>query len=876
MADAETEEPDGGLLIRAIAAHDGVLGDPRRFGPEAKRVVAAARAAGRTEALVVGLRALAWFEHGRLENLRALRLLDEAAVLAKADRLPHRLGEILVTRAAVNLELGRVRVATTDLERAKGLVDPVAALDLELKRAALLHNLGRIGEAADGYRRVLSDRAAAADVRTRAANNLALAEALRGRSREALQHIDQATVLAAEVGPAFVAVVAQNRGKVLAQAGRLAESMRQFDQALVLLTRAELPLGEFFAENAEILAVLRVLPEARELALRAVEVLEAHDVPLMAAEAQLRLAEVTLLVGDYEAARSAAAKARAQFRGQRRPGFVALATIVEVEAKLRSGTLQPSDIDVVRRSSDVASRLGLEYAGISGDLTVGRAALELGRPALARRRLQDAARRAPIGSLLVRLRGRLAAALVAELDQDDQALLTQCREGLADLAQHRAALPSMELRALASGHGIELGLLGLGILLKDGSPAEVLNWMERTRAIALLTVDPPAPDDVREERAELAVVHAELVAAWRDTGTEPAALAARQRAIEHRIRRATWHRPTAGLGPGVVVGTGRLSTMLGDRTLVSYGIHGSEVYAVVVDRRRRRLQRLGSWRPVRFEADALLFALRRLTRPGSSRALASSRASAEHALRQLSALLVVPLGIDPTASLVVVPARGTHRVPWPALHPGPVAVCPSASLWARTADRPTGSPGHVVVVGGPGLPGAQAEVEAVAAYHPGAVVLVPPKSTSEAVLTAINGADLVHLACHGFLRADNPTFSALEVVDGLLTVHELDLRGIAPRRIVLAACDSAADVSYAGDELIGFVSALLARGTAGIAASVVAVGDVEAVELMRGLHQRLADGARMSDALHGARSQIDTADPRQFVNWCAFAAYGAG
>jgi CHAT domain-containing protein len=94
--------------------------------------------------------------------------------------------------------------------------------------------------------------------------------------------------------------------------------------------------------------------------------------------------------------------------------------------------------------------------------------------------------------------------------------------------------------------------------------------------------------------------------------------------------------------------------------------------------------------------------------------------------------------------------------------------------------------------------------------------------------------------------------------------------------VVLAACDSAADVSLAGDELLGFVSALLARGTAGLVASVVEVGDIEAVDLMRGLHERLRAGATMAVGLHAARAAVDPTDPRQFVNWCAFTAYGAG
>lgn len=122
--------------------------------------------------------------------------------------------------------------------------------------------------------------------------------------------------------------------------------------------------------------------------------------------------------------------------------------------------------------------------------------------------------------------------------------------------------------------------------------------------------------------------------------------------------------------------------------------------------------------------------------------------------------------------LVVVPSAATNRLPWSALHAGPVSVAPSAALWARTRELP-------------------------------------------------------------------------------------------PRRVLLAAGDSAADVSFSGDELLGFVSALLATGTAGLVASLVAVGDVETGELMRGLHGRLIRGESMAAALHGARSELNTLDDRQ-------------
>lgn len=868
------KETGGGLLIRALAAQDGVIGDPRRFGPQALELVAAARRTGEVEALVVALRAAAWFERCRLEEHRAARLLDEAARLARRAGLAERLGDVLVARAVVRLELGRVAAARRDLDRAAELVVGSAAVDVELKRAALLHNVGRIAEAAGVYRRILDDPRATVDIRVRAANNLALTESLRGRGREALHQMDLATELAPLVGPALVALVAQNRGLILTDAGRLAEGLAQFERATELLTGAGLPLGESLVELAETLVALRALPEAAELADRAVRELDAHDVPLMAAEARLKVAEIALLRGDVAGAAVAAAAAETRFRGQRRVSWAALAVVVGTQAASGQRTLTAREVDRVDRATDTLHRLGMVSAAVRAGLVAGRAALTLDRRVAAARLLRTAHERSRRGPLLVRLRGRLAAAVASEIDGDDRAMLRHCRRGLDELAAHRSSLASTELRALAAGHGIELGLLGLGCLLRTGSPSRVLDWAERTRSAALLAVEPPAPDDVRDERAELAVVYADLVAARRASGAEPAALVARQTVLEHRIRRATWHRP--GAPPTAsAIRCGDLATLLGERALVSYGRHDDELHAVVLDGSRRRLVRLGPYAPVRFEGDAVQFALRRLTRPGRAAAIASARASAEHSLARLAALLLRPLGIDPDRPLVVVPARDTHRLPWGALHPAPVAVAPSATLWAATTARPGGS-GRVVAVAGPSLPGAEHEVEVVGACHRGATVLAPPTSTAEAVLEAIAGSSLLHVACHGYLRADNPSFSALEVTDGRLTVHELDLRGIAPHRVVLAACDSAADVSYDGDELVGFIGALLARGTAGIVASVVAVGDVEAVALMRVLHQGLAAGMTMSAALHAARGAVDTADPRAFVNWCAFTAYGAG
>ncbi|RFU21660.1 CHAT domain-containing protein [Geodermatophilus marinus] len=874
MTTVTAEEAAARLLIRAQEAYDGVVGDPRRFGPVAAGLVAEARRAGDREALVVALRALAWAARARRENGQALRLLDEAVRLAHRAGLTRRLPELLVTRAAVVLELGRVAACVRDLDRAaRGDGRPPPAV--EFMRAVLLHNLGRLEPAAASYRRVLADPAATLDNRGSAANNLALVAAAAGRFDESLRHLDHAEELAAGIGPSLYAFAAHNRGLVLAQSGRPAEGLAELDRAAQLFAGTDVPLGEYAMEHADVLAELRLLPEAREVAARAAAELDAQGVGLLAAEARLTVAQAALLAGEACVARAVAAEAEQQFRRQRRTAWAARATVLGAQAALEQGT---ADVPVLRRAARAAGvldRSGTPSAAAAAHLTAGRLAEQLDRPRVARRCYGAARDRSRHGPVLLRVRGRLAAARAERLAGRDDAVLRHCRAGLADLARHRAALGSTELRALASGHGVELGRLGLETLLRSGSPLRVLGWMERTRAAALLTAEPPAPDGLPADLAELRLVHAELAQALRETGQEPPDLRARQAAAEARIRRRTWQRSGSGGGPAPVCTAAELRRRLDGRALASLAAVGGELVAVVLHAGRSRLVRLGPAEPVRFECDSVLFALRRLTRPARPAAAAAARAAAEHGVRRLADLLVRPLGLPPDVALVVVPEAATHRVPWSALHPGPVGVAPSAALWARTTVRPRAA-APAVLVAGPRLPGAVAEVGALRLLHERPAVLTGGAATVAATTEALAGAALAHLACHGRLRADNPSFSALELADGRLTVHELDRRGLAPARVVLAACDAAADTALAGGELLGFVGALLARGTAGVVASPVALADAESLGLMVELHRGLAAGRSAADALHAARATLDTADPRQYVNWCAVTAYGAG
>jgi tetratricopeptide (TPR) repeat protein len=521
-------------VIRARRAHEEVAADPDRFRPVAQALVSEARRARQPEAVALALRALAWSERARLDDRSAIRLLDEACRIARRHHLDDTLAELLMSHAAVSQELGRMAIARRDLRAAAALVTGSRIRELDFQQAVLLQNVGRLGDAATIYHRVLSDPAAGPLLKVKSANNLALIESQQGRYGPALHRLGQALSAAAEIGPEPFATLTESRAWVTVHSGRFAAGLALFEEAAQAYRSAGLPLVEHYVEYADALMDLRLLPEAARAAQAAVQELSSAGVPLMAAEAQLRVAQLALLAGDPAEADSAAAAAAEAFGRQTRAGWRSRALLVEVEARLGSGTATRADLARARAAASRMAGLGATSAAVQGFLVTGRLAASLGQRRQAVAALTRAgalARRAPV---LVRLRGRLSCALAARLRQQDREALLHCQRGLADLARHRRSLPSVELRALASGHGAELGLIGLDVVLRDGSPSRALNWMERSRAAALLAVEPPRFEEIRADLKALRAVHAGL----RDR-TGPAA---RPRARRARRPRADDHR----------------------------------------------------------------------------------------------------------------------------------------------------------------------------------------------------------------------------------------------------------------------------------------------------------------------------------------------
>jgi CHAT domain-containing protein len=212
----------------------------------------------------------------------------------------------------------------------------------------------------------------------------------------------------------------------------------------------------------------------------------------------------------------------------------------------------------------------------------------------------------------------------------------------------------------------------------------------------------------------------------------------------------------------------------------------------------------------------------------------------------------------------------------PTLRAQSVSVSPSAAAWLRARAAPGPCHRAVVLVGGPDLPAAGAEIKQLTEFYPQANVLTCGTATAANALTALDGSWLAHVAAHGTFRADNPLFSALQLDDGPLTVYDIESIGHAPHRLVLSCCESGRAAPAGADELLGLASSLMRMGTAGIVASVVPVNDQVSPSVMATLHRSVAAGAGFPRALAAVRTGAALVDdPLALATACSFIALGA-
>ncbi|MDX1665335.1 MAG: CHAT domain-containing protein [Candidatus Promineifilaceae bacterium] len=705
-----------------------------------------------------------------------------------------------------------------------------------------------------------------------------------GRAGDALAAFEAATATAAEAGRRLLQMETLiNRGEAHLLLGNYTRSLEALEEARRLSAEVSAPANEIFVDlhRADVYQALNLYPEALTDYRAAASAFEAAGMSYYQARSLWGMGAALLSLGQFEQA------ARA-FDGA--AGLFADANNVPLLCSVR---LEQAALEAARGRDDAAlalARSGLALVeGDSGwpvqqvyahmrlaDLLLPDVATaehhllqaqslsaSLVFPQLQYRLIQR------LGHLR-RLQGRSQEAvefLEAAIDGIEQMRGTVVHESMRVSFLHDKVTAYEDLLRLYLESGDETGAARAFAVAEQARSRSLVDLLAGVASAA------PAPgsdvgDQLGELQAELNAVYNELLGSGRDgDGVEAPAraqLLLRAQMLEQQIQRL---RLRSGLSGGssdpfrALPLDEILSGLPRDTLLLTYQVVGDEILIFVregtrlesvispasVTTVRRLVQRLNvQWD--RFRAGQEF----------ARRHMALLERSAQRVLHGLYQALIAPvehyLGAETSErpqSVTVIPHDVLHQVPFHALFDGEqyllerleIAYAPSATVLTLCAHRPAPGAGRALIAGvaDRAIPAVQTEVAAVARRLPESDVRLDDEATVTAVVDEAPAYNILHLACHGLFRADNPMFSALKLADGWLTAADVLQIELDNALVTLSACESGRGTVLGADEVIGLARAFLGAGAVSLLVSLWLVQDETTARLMEDWYGRLQE-----------------------------------
>lgn len=661
-------------------------------------------------------------------------------------------------------------------------------------------------------------------------------------------------------------------------------------------------------DEAELLVELNADGRAVPLAEDALTRSRLHGMRYEGAKAQMLLAICAARQRRDDDALRSFDGARAAFEIEGNRSRVALTDLHRAVVLSQSGVLADAAA-AAREARTALVAHGLAAKATLADLVLARGALAAGQPAEAAAHLADAARRLrrhPTPALAYQaafLRGELArraghpAAATAAYRRAHRLL-----EGLwshlgveelriAFLEDKTVVYEAMAQAALAAGP-------------RRAAVARAFAFVEQAKSRALADLLAAGGHPLQEVSGAARRLRHDLNACYREIdrlegGIErppPKRLdlwRARARQCEQQLSRELYEAArrdpeTAQLQGRGVVPLGEVQAVLGDACLIEYASLRGVLVAFVVDRRQARVVELGPADGLRDPVRLTLFNLTGL--PPAFRPPARTRQlepSTEVHLRQLCAQLIDPLGaaVEPGRPLVIAAHGPLHRVPFAALvtaqgylgERSAIALTPSGSVYALACRRGRGRGRGALVLGlaDSRAPRIAEEARQVAARLPASTLRLGPRATERALRQEGAGRRVVHLATHGFFRAEHPMFSSIQLANTRLDVQSCYGLRLVADLVTLSGCSTGVSYVSGGDELVGLSRGLLHAGAACVQLSLWDVDDDSTTVYMSAFYEHYARGLPPAEA-----SRLAAADTRRLYphpyHWAPFVTVGHG
>lgn len=685
----------------------------------------------------------------------------------------------------------------------------------------------------------------------------------------ALEHANaaQMTVTIAEI-EASMGNLAIFRGRY-AEAIRLLEHSRQKFETLAMPHQsaiADLEIADIYAElnlNAEAIEIYRrLVPSLKRLKLRSEE-----------ARARANLGRALAATDDARAARAELRRAAELYRVEK--NYIAAAAVALRQASLELAqrkydealNLIASVAPTVEKSEN--QRLRLSAMWLRGETLASLGRTKEARTILAKtlresRRLeQPSITQATLNSL----------GMISTAAGDNRNAREYFEASIREAKAAREPLPGEEFRMAFLAKTLAPYENLIRLLLLEGEIERAFETVESARARSLIeAIGGPATartTNATKLREELNWFYSR---AARDGEADDKALQKEIRLREKKLASiALREQSTAKVRRAKTVGDFDLSSLqrqLGpEKALIEFVEHDGMFSAFVVTNDEvEYVESIATSGDILSLLDALHFQFGALRFGGEAvkefATQLKQRADAHlHALYQT---LLAPIDKHiADRHLVIVPAGALNYVPFHALFDSEryviesreIVYAPSAAVWQKLNLRRITQPKNALLMSyaDERIPLANDEVAQLAKTLPNAARLSGPGATFAAFEETAPRFDLIHLACHGQFRPDNPMFSSVHLADGWVTVRDICARRLKAQLVTLSACETGLNQILAGEEILGLARGFLSAGARSLLLSLWTVNDEATARLMKDFYANLQRGAGVAASLRVAQ-----------------------
>jgi CHAT domain-containing protein len=667
-------------------------------------------------------------------------------------------------------------------------------------------------------------------------------------------------------------------------------------------------------ELADAYLELNLVPEADAIYERVIPIFSELGMQAEHARALAYHARARIATGRFRDARPMLVEARALYEAAGNVVGKAMVSLIEAQAYYAQRDFATAVV-VARETEAPFAEVHAWGRLLLARWLQGEAARAEGKFREAETVLQDTLHDAEHWSALhVIQQSHVSLGLLAEALGDRSGAEVAFKRAIASIEDARAPLPAEEFRTAFMANKLIPYTEMVRLCLADGNPgrvAEALGYIERARSRALLDMlggtlpSPPKPRDgfeaglftrlemLREELnwfySQINLPDSDIYSRGTEMMTEFHNEVRERESVISEITLQLRQRHASISIQAEAFDITMLKNDLGAETaLVEYFSLDGKLLAFVVTDVGIEIVRLpeteenveAALRQFHFQLGAL--------RHGAASLhdhLPELAARARHHLSRLYDLLMRPiedrLG---TRRLVVVPHRVLHYVPFHALYDGSsyliehreVICVPSAAVLHHCLAAPRQAFERATFLGiyDDRNPRVREEVLALAPLFPDGMALLDDRANRASLSKHAATSHVLHLACHGNFRPDNPLFSSLQLADGWLTVRDvyhLDLT--CCELVTLSACETGVNVLAPGDEWIGLARGFFSAGARSLLVSQWIVDDDATASLMIDFYSRLQSGAGPAAALRFAQCQLLQEKPHPYF-WAPFVILG--